>query len=274
MPWTRPAVPVEFSKGEWGPGQHEINLRFAPALEMADRHVVYKQARQGDRAAAAAARSPSWPSSITAWRAARCTCTRACGASDGTPAFGEPGPPLAGTPGRGARAVPLLARRAARARARDRAAARADRELVQALPGGHLRADRASPGATTTAPRASAWWGSGASLRVECRIPGADANPYLAYAALIAAGLDGIERRIEPGPAFQGDVYRAAELPRIPRTLPEAIRAFEQSRFVRDAFGDDVVGPPAPLRAHRAGERSSTWSRTSSAAATSSASER
>ena len=84
--------------------------------------------------------------------------------------------------------------------------------------------------------------GRGPSLRVECRIPGADANPYLAYARLIAAGLDGIARRIDPGPAFQGDVYRAAELPRIPRTLPEAIAAFEESRFVRDAFGEDVVG--------------------------------
>jgi glutamine synthetase len=83
--------------------------------------------------------------------------------------------------------------------------------------------------------------GRGKSLRVECRIPGADANPYLAYAGLIAAGLDGIERRIEPGPAFQGDVYRAAELPRIPRTLPEAIGEFERSGFARHAFGDDVV---------------------------------
>src|SRR3990172_3846084 len=51
--------------------------------------------------------------------------------------------------------------------------------------------------------------GSGSSLRIECRIPGADCNPYLAYAAVLAAGLDGIRSRIEPPAALQGDVYQA-----------------------------------------------------------------
>ena len=55
-------IPVEFSKGEWGPGQHEINLRYAPALEMADRHVIYKLAAKEIAAEAGCARSPSWPS--------------------------------------------------------------------------------------------------------------------------------------------------------------------------------------------------------------------
>src|SRR5207247_8205986 len=49
--------------------------------------------------------------------------------------------------------------------------------------------------------------GSGDSLRVECRIPGADANPYLVYAALLAAALDGLENQIEPGPAFAGAAH-------------------------------------------------------------------
>jgi glutamine synthetase len=83
--------------------------------------------------------------------------------------------------------------------------------------------------------------GSGPSLRVECRIPGADANPYLAYAALLAAGLDGIERRLEPGPAFAGDVYAAAGLPRVPTCLPEAIAELDRSPFARKAFGDEVI---------------------------------
>src|SRR5262249_11711334 len=83
--------------------------------------------------------------------------------------------------------------------------------------------------------------GEGESLRVECRIPGADANPYLAYAGLLAAGLDGLERRIEPGPAFSGDAYSAADLPQVPTSLPEAAEAFERSEFARRAFGDPVV---------------------------------
>ena len=84
-------------------------------------------------------------------------------------------------------------------------------------------------------------FGHGASLRIECRIPGADANPYLAYAATIAAGLDGISNRIEPPPIFQGNVYQAADLPQVPRTLREAIGELERSALAREAFGTDVV---------------------------------
>lgn len=83
--------------------------------------------------------------------------------------------------------------------------------------------------------------GHGKSLRVECRIPGADANPYLAFAATLAAGLDGIEKRIEPPPMFRGDAYAATTLPTVPRSLPEAIAAFENSPLFRDAFGEEVV---------------------------------
>jgi glutamine synthetase len=83
--------------------------------------------------------------------------------------------------------------------------------------------------------------GRGASLRVECRIPGADANPYLAYAALLAAALDGIERKTDPGPAFAGDVYAAEGLPQVPRSLAEATAELARSRFAREAFGEAVV---------------------------------
>ena len=58
--------------------------------------------------------------------------------------------------------------------------------------------------------------GSGPSLRIECRIPGADANPYLVYAAVLAAGLEGIRTQIEPPPPFTGDIYQARELPPYP----------------------------------------------------------
>jgi glutamine synthetase len=79
------------------------------------------------------------------------------------------------------------------------------------------------------------------SLRSECRIPGADANPYLAFAALLAAGLDGVERKLEPPKMFEGNLYTAEGLPQVPRTIGEAIAAAEGSTFLRKAFGDDVV---------------------------------
>ena len=83
--------------------------------------------------------------------------------------------------------------------------------------------------------------GDGPSLRIECRIPGADANPYLAMAATIAAGMDGIEKRHEPPPIFEGDVYGAAELPRVCTTLHEAIDAMDSAAFLRQTFSDRVV---------------------------------
>jgi glutamine synthetase len=83
--------------------------------------------------------------------------------------------------------------------------------------------------------------GRGPSARVECRIPGADANPYLAFAATLVAGLDGLRDRIEPPEMFRGDAYGAAGIPLVPQTLPEAIGEFERSDVFREAFGDDVV---------------------------------
>ena len=83
--------------------------------------------------------------------------------------------------------------------------------------------------------------GAGPSLRVEHRYPGADANPYLSMAAVLAAGLDGIDRGLDPGPPFEGDAYGDAQLRRTPRSLVEALVAFEESTFVRDTFGKDVV---------------------------------
>jgi glutamine synthetase len=83
--------------------------------------------------------------------------------------------------------------------------------------------------------------GSGPSLRIECRIPGADCNPYLAFAAALASGLDGVEQRIEPPPIFEGDVYAAQHLPRVPRTLRDAADLFEQSSMAKRVLGEEVV---------------------------------
>ena len=83
--------------------------------------------------------------------------------------------------------------------------------------------------------------GDGPSLRIECRIPGADCNPYLAYAAALASGLRGIEQRIEPPAAFDGDVYAAADLPRVPITLGDATGRFAASPLVRGTLGEAVT---------------------------------
>jgi glutamine synthetase len=78
-------------------------------------------------------------------------------------------------------------------------------------------------------------------LRIECRVPGADCNPYLAFAAALACGLSGIEERIEPPESFQGDVYVATDLPRVPKTLVEATDCFAKSEFSKRTLGKDVV---------------------------------
>jgi glutamine synthetase len=83
--------------------------------------------------------------------------------------------------------------------------------------------------------------GQGSSLRIECRIPGADCNPYLAYAAALASGLDGVEQRTEPPSKFDGDVYSAADLPRVPATLEEALSHFTSSEIAARTLGSDVV---------------------------------
>ena len=82
--------------------------------------------------------------------------------------------------------------------------------------------------------------GHGPALRTETRIPGADANPYLAFAATIAAGLWGIENKVEPPPMFVGNAYEAKDVPRVPYSLHEAVETFRASTVAREAFGDFV----------------------------------
>jgi glutamine synthetase len=78
-------------------------------------------------------------------------------------------------------------------------------------------------------------------IRMECRIGGADLNPYLAFAALIASGLAGIDEELELEKPFEGDAYFGAKLPEIPKTLREAMEHLEKSKMLREALGEDVV---------------------------------
>ena len=231
-------IPVEFSKGEWGPGQHEINLRYAPALEMADRHVIYKLAAKEIAAAAGASVTfmAKWHENLAG---SSLHIHVSLADADGRPLFPGDGE-LAGAPLRCSDTFRwflggLLAH---------------VRELVWFLAPNVNSYKRFRPG--MFAPTGIAWShdnrtagfrvvGHGPALRIECRVPGADANPYLAYAALLAAGLAGVEGRLDPGPAFEGNVYAAESLPRVPACLRDAIAVLEQSKLARQAFGDAVV---------------------------------
>ena len=89
---------------------------------------------------------------------------------------------------------------------------------------------------------------SAGACRIEQRVPGADVNPYLGFAACLAGGLHGIERKLEPPPATEGDAYAIKGLPRLPRTMAEALEQFERSDLARDFFGDGFVEHYAAMR--------------------------
>jgi glutamine synthetase len=83
--------------------------------------------------------------------------------------------------------------------------------------------------------------GHGPSFRIENRMPGADANPYLAFAAMLAAGLAGVEEGLDCGDEYSGNAYVDPKLPRLPSSLRDATDLFDQSKLARAAFGDGVV---------------------------------
>ena len=231
----RSGVPVENSKGEWGLGQHELNVRYADALAMADRHVVFKQClkeladRLGSSVTFMAKLSESQAGSschihMSLWR----------GEKAAFPGRKKLGPIecsdefrwfLGGWIAHAAETMPFYAP-TVNSYKRYQAGSWAPTRLAWSY-------DNRTAGFRVV--------GKGASLRIECRIPGADCNPYLAYAAALASGLDGIEEKIEPPALFEGDMYAAEKLPRVPGTLRDATDAFEGSAFAKKAFGKDVV---------------------------------
>ena len=81
--------------------------------------------------------------------------------------------------------------------------------------------------------------GRGAGLRLENRIPGGDVNPYLAVAGIIAAGLDGITKKMKGEPAFTGNAY-VSDSPRVPSTMNEALDLWEKSAWIKETFGEEV----------------------------------
>jgi glutamine synthetase len=227
-------VPVEFSKGEAGRGQHEINIRYAEALQMADTHAIYKNGAK--EIAALNGRALTFMAKQTMTESgSSCHIHTSLWSVDGDEpldwsdeAADHLSPPFRQYLGG------LLATSA---------------ELSLCL-APHINSyKRYVPG--SWAPTAIVWGhdnrtcglrlvGHGPAFRVESRIPGADCNPYIAIAATIAGGLHGIENNIEPTPPFNGNAYEASDVPRVPTTLVDAIAAFENSEVAAKAFGDDV----------------------------------
>ena len=229
------AVPVEFSKGEWGPGQAEINLRYADALEMADRHVIYKNgvkeiAWQKDKAVTFMAKfrddlagnSCHIHSSI--WDAV--DGSSRCEDRDGENSLSETFRQWTAGQLSLTDAMTLFFAPSINAYKRFQAGSFAPTRIAWSR-------DNRTSGYRLV--------GQGDSLRGECRIPGADCNPYLAFAALIAAGLYGIEHSLDPGPLMVGNIYDRDDIERVPMNLRDAIAALDRSEAMRAAFGDAVI---------------------------------
>ena len=217
---------VESSKGEAWAGQHEINFKFADALRAADDHVVYKTGikeiafQRGCSVTFMAKPHHDWVGSSchihsSLWRDGK---NAFAGESDEFKSY------LAGQ-------IACLADLAI---------------FVAPVVNSYKRF-----AAGSWAPTTLAWGhdnrtcgfrvvGHGSSVRPETRIPGADANPYLAFAALLAAGLYGIEEKLELGPALEGNAY-VSDAERFPHALREAIARLERSEVARRLLGDEVI---------------------------------
>jgi glutamine synthetase len=225
-------IPVQESKGEWGPGQEELNLVYAEALEMADRHVFYKNGVK--EIAYLQGQAVSF---MAKWR--QDLAGNSCHihgslwhAKDDRPAFSD-----------GHGETPLFRQFLAGLLA-------CAGEMTCFLAPYVNSYKRFQAG--SFAPTNTVWsrdnrtagfrvLGHGPATRIECRVAGADVNPYLAFAAFLAAGLHGVEGALELEPEFRGDAYKSASVPSVPRTLREAVERLDRSTVLRRAMGEDVV---------------------------------
>ncbi len=238
---TAADVPVESSKGEWSRGQHEVNFTYAEPLPMADRHTVFKQgvkeiAEQHGKAVSFMAKyAPAeagnschlhlslWRNGRNAfWGTAAGTGKRRAAVAGGSPLFRQ----FLGGLMKYAPELCLLMAPTINSYKRFQPGSWAPTRMAWA------RDNR------TTGFRVV---GEGNGFRIENRMPGADANPYLAFAAMIAAGLAGVEEKLDCGEEYLGNAYVDTKLPRLPASLRDATDAFELSTLARAVFGEPVV---------------------------------
>ena len=231
---TASGIPVENSKGEWGPGQEEINVKYADALTMADRHVVLKNATKeiAHLQGQAVTFMAKWDFGL----AGSSSHIHMSLAKGGKNVFIDSKDSL----GMSAMMKSYMAGLLTYAG-----------DITYFLAPYINSYKRFQAG--TFAPTKAIWSRDNRTagfrlcgentkgVRVECRIGGADLNPYLAYAALIAAGLQGIEDKVELEPAFSGDAYLGKKLREVHKTLRDATAALKKSKILSAAFGQGVI---------------------------------
>jgi len=231
---TASGIPVENSKGEWGPGQEEINVKYADALTMADRHVVMKNAIK--EIAHFQGKAVTFMAKWDFGLAGSSSHIHMSLAAKGKNAFHD----AEAEHGMSELMRHFVAGQLAHAQ-----------EITYFLAPYINSYKRFQVG--TFAPTKAIWsfdnrtagfrlcGAGGKGVRIECRIGGADLNPYLAYAALLAAGIAGIEQKLTLEAPFTGDAYSGEKLREVPKTLREALAALRGSKMLRVAMGDDVV---------------------------------
>jgi glutamine synthetase len=224
-------IRVEDSKGECNFGQHEVNFRYSDALSMADNHSIYKNGAK--EIAYLQGCALSFMAKYDEREGNSCHIHMSLWDDSGSLSPGEDGH------GRSRTFDHFVAGQLA-----------ATRELAYFFAPNVNSYKRYAWG--SFAPTTLVWGvdnrtcgfrvvGHGPSLRLESRIAGADVNPYLAFAAMIAAGLYGIDNELALEPAYPGNAYDADDKPRLPGSLHEAIALLEASQIARAAFGDEVV---------------------------------
>jgi glutamine synthetase len=228
-------IPVENSKGEASAGQEEVNIRYSDALTMADRHSIMKNGIK--EIAWSKGRAVSF---MAKWHyeaaGSSCHIHQSLWSLGGEPLFYDPKAEhgmselmrhyLAGQLHHSSEITYFLAPYI-NSYKRFMAGTFAPTKAVWSMD--NRTAGYRICGAETKA------------VRVECRVGGADLNPYLAMAALIAAGIAGIENKLELEPEFVGDAYGGKGVREIPKTLRDAAAALDGSEMLREAFGSDVV---------------------------------
>ncbi|WP_342643527.1 glutamine synthetase family protein [Rhodoligotrophos ferricapiens] len=229
-------IPVENSKGEWGPGQEEINVRYADALTMADRHVILKNGIKeiAHLKGKAVTFMAKWDYALAGSSA---HIHQSLWSADGkTPLFLDEGDRLGMSQLMKQYMAGLL---------------KYAEEITYFLAPYINSYKRFQAG--TFAPTRAIWSRDNRTagfrlcgehtkgIRCECRIGGADLNPYLAFAAMLAAGQAGIDEKLALEPDYVGDAYTGANLREIPKTLRDAVAALDGSEMLRKAFGDDVI---------------------------------
>lgn len=221
---------VESAKGECNPGQHEIVFRYDEALVTCDQHAVYKTGSK--EIAAQEGVALTFMAKFNEREGNSCHIHLSLQEAGGQSVMA----------GEGGAMSPVMRHFLA-----GQLAALRDFSLLYAPNINSYK--RFQPG--SFAPTAVAWGhdnrtcalrvvGHGRSMRFENRLPGGDVNPYLAVAGLVAAGLHGIERKLELPDACEGNAYTAG-YDQVPTTLREAAGLWEASEVAREAFGDDVV---------------------------------